>query len=128
MPGQIRALYFEWLEWNKQDAGQSLLARRGISYKVSNELHRLLVNSTKEPVICYDEAIFNILKEVVDSVQLSAVGKLLAKYRDEMLFLAPPKSAVEKFLDSCLYDTRLAKVRISLENYLNGKTEIIMDL
>lgn len=128
MPGQIRALYFEWLEWNKQDTGQSLLARRGISYKISNELHRLLANSTKEPIISFDGAIYDILKEVVDNVQLSAVGKSLAKYRDELLFLAPPKDMVEKFLDSCLYDPRLAKVRISLENYLNGKTEIIMDL
>ena len=128
MPGQIRALYFEWLEWNKQDAGQSLLARRGISYKVSNELHRLLVNSAKEPVIQFDDAIYNLMKEVVDGIQLSAVGRLLAKYRDEMLFLAPPKDVVEKFLDSCLYDSRLTKVRKSLEDYLDGKTEIIMDI
>ena len=128
MPGQIRALYFEWLEWNKQDAGQSLLARRGISYKVSNELHRLLVNSAKELVIQFDAAIYSIMKEVVDRVQLSAVGRLLARYRDEMLFLAPPKDVVEKFLDSCLYDSRLTKVRKSLEDYLNGKTKIIMDI
>lgn len=128
MPGQIRALYFEWLEWNRQDAGQSLLARRGISYKVSNELHRLLVNSAKKPVIQFDDAIYNLMKEVVDGIQLSAVGRLLAKYRDEMLFLAPPKDVVEKFLDSCLYDSRLTKVRKSLENYLDGKTEIIMDI
>lgn len=128
MPGQIRALYFEWLEWNKQDGGQSLLAKRGISYKVSNELHRLLIDSAKEPVICFDGAIYSLMKEVVAGVQLSAIGKLLAKYRDEMLFLAPPKPVVEKFLDSCLYDSRLAKVRKSIEDYLNGKTEIIMDL
>lgn len=128
MPGQIRALYFEWLEWNRQDAGQSLLARRGISYKVSNELHRLLVNSAKKPVIQFDDAIYNLMKEVVDGIQLSAVGRLLAKYRDEMLFLAPPKDVVEKFLDSCLYDSRLTKVRKSLEDYLDGKTEIIMDI
>lgn len=128
MPGQIRALYFEWLEWYKHDSGQSLLSKRGISYMVSNDLHRLLVNSAKEPMICYDGAIYNILKEVVDGVQLSSVGKLLAKYRDEMLFLAPSKDVVEKFLDSCLYDTRLANIRMSLEYYLNGKTEIIMDL
>lgn len=128
MPGQIRALYFEWLEWNKQHAGQSLLARRGISYKVSNELHRLLVNSAQEPVIQFDDAIYNLMKEVVDGIQLSAVGRLLAKYRDEMLFLAPPKDVVEKFLDSCLYDSRLTKVRKSLEDYLDGKTEIIMDI
>lgn len=108
--------------------GQSLLARRGILYKVSNELHRLLLNSTKEPIICFDRAIYDILKQTIDSVQLSAVGKLRAKYRDEMLFLAPPKDMVEKFLDICLCDPRLAKMRISLENYLNGKTEIIMDL
>lgn len=128
MPGQIRALYFEWIEWNKQDAGQSLFARRGISYKISIELHRLLVNSAKEPVIRFDESVYNIMKEVVDGVRLSTVGKLLAKYREEMLFLAPPKDVVEKFLDTCLYDSRLDKVRMSLEDYLDGKTDIIMDL
>lgn len=127
MPGQIRALYFEWLDWSKRDA-QSFLARRGLTYKVSNELHRLLSNSAKEPIIRLDGAINSMLKEVVDGVQLSPVGKILARYRDEMLFLAPPKEVVEKFLDSCLYDSRLTKVRKSLEDYLNGKTEIIMDI
>ena len=87
-----------------------------------------MVNSAIEPVILFDDAIYNLMKEVVDGIQLSAVGRLLAKYRDEMLFLAPPKDVVEKFLDSCLYDSRLTKVRKSLEDYLDGKTEIIMDI
>ena len=45
-----------------------------------------------------------------------------------MLFCSPPKDAAEKFLDECLYDARLTTIRTSLENYINGKTDIIMDL
>lgn len=45
-----------------------------------------------------------------------------------MLFLSPPKEVAESFLDSCLYHPRLANIRRSLEQYISGETEIIIDL
>lgn len=128
MLGQIRALYFDWIEWCNKDMGNSELSRRGISYRITNDIHRILVNAANEPTICFDEFTYRVLKEAVANVKLSSVGKLIAKYREEMLFLTPPKEKVEEFLDSCLYDSRLDKIRKSLEDYLQGKTEIIMDI
>lgn len=128
MPGQIRALYFDWLELNKQNPEPTFWNVRGFSYKVSNDIHRLLVCSTKEPIIHFDDFVYRGLRDIVSKVQLSAIGKILEKYRDEMLFMAPPKEEVEQFLDSCPYVNRLAAIRQSLEDYLKGVTEIIMDV
>lgn len=68
------------------------------------------------------------MKEQVDKYQLSVVGKIIARYREELLFFSPPEEVVRKFLDECPYDTRLATIRRSLENYLNGETDIILDV
>lgn len=128
IPGQVRALYFDWLE-NKQRTMTSPDANwRALCYRVSNELYRLLVNSTTQPEIDLDGFIVRSLQEKIGSVRLSAVGRIMAEYRDRMLFMAPPKAEVEKFLDSCLYDPRLTPIRTSLENYLSGKTALITTL
>ena len=91
-------------------------------------LQGVWLNSTKESTILLDENIYKMLKEKADGYQLSAVGKILARFRKEMLFASPPKEEAERFLDECLYDSRLAKIRKSLEDYINGRTDIIMEL
>ena len=68
--------------------------------KVADEIHRMLLNSAKEPVIQFSDYICDKLKEVTSRHQLSAVGKIIARYRDEMLFASPPKEAAQKFLDA----------------------------
>ena len=88
----------------------------------------MLLNSAKEPVIQFSDYICDKLKEVTSRHQLSTVGRIIARYRDEMLFSSPPKDVAQKFLDECLYDPRLTTVRMSLENYINGKTDLITDL
>ena len=129
MPGQIRALYLQWHDLSKaQILDGELGSWEAFAQKVADEIHRMLLNSAKEPVIQFSDYICDKLKEVTSRHQLSTVGRIIARYRDEMLFSSPPKDVAQKFLDECLYDPRLTTVRMSLENYINGKTDLITDL
>lgn len=125
MTGKIRALYFEWLEYTKSDLEKMDYHWNGIACKVSRDIHRILVNSSQVPLIRFDDCIHKILQDEINKYRLSTVGEILKGYRDTMLFMSPPQEVAEAFLDSCLYDPRLTKIRQSLENYINAKSEII---
>jgi hypothetical protein len=109
-----------------QDKNDYTLSR--LASKVSDEMHRLLTNSIKEPTISIKDAVLKMLEEEINKYKLSTIGVIIEKYQTDMLFMSPPKEDAEKFLDSCLCDSRLDKIRRSLENYINGKTDIITDL
>lgn len=128
VPGQLRALYLEWNDISKAPVQSQSDFGVDFPQKVMAEIHRILVNSSKESTIQFSNFVYETMKETTERFQLSTIGKTIAKYREEMLFCAPPKEVAEKFLDECLYDARLANIRTSLENYINGKTDIIMDL
>lgn len=128
VPGQMRAVYFEWMDYTKQDLDTILPNWRDISFRVSHDIHRLLLHSAQEPIIRFNDSVYKTLQEEVNKYQLSAVGHIIAKYREEMLFLSPSKDVVERFLENCLYDPRLAEIRKSLEDYISGKTEMITDI
>ncbi|MDE6568813.1 MAG: strawberry notch family protein [Lachnospiraceae bacterium] len=128
IPGQLRALYFEWTELVKNPSFTSDNKLRTLAFNIIKEIHGMLVNSAQEELIIFNNITYRNMKEELSKIQLSAVGKIKVRFKDEMLFLAPPKEVVEKFLDDCLNDWRLKSIRTSLENYLNGKTEIIIDL
>lgn len=125
LTGKIRSLYFKWLEYTKSDLENLDYHWNSIACKVSRDLHRILVNSSQDPQIRFDDCIYKILHDEIAKYRLSTVGEITKKYRETMLFMSPSKEVAEAFLDSCLYNTRLAKIRQSLENYINGKSEII---
>lgn len=128
IPGQIRALYFEWINNQKQVVDKYSSQWCGISCQIANDIHRILVNSSKYPIIRFDDFVLKLLQDEVSREELSSIGKIIERYRKEMLFLSPPKNIAEKFLDSCLCDPRLDVIRRSLEDYISGKTDIITDL
>lgn len=128
LPGQLRALYFEWIELGKRSLFGNDTKWRSIAINVSNDIHRILVGMSRQESVKFSDFTYRALSEEVDNTRLSAIGNIKVRYQNEMLFLAPPKDVVERFLDDCLIDPRLANIRQSLENYLEGKTEIIIDL
>lgn len=128
LPGQLRAIYFEWLDIKKKPQNEIDDHWRGIAFIMTSELHRILVNSAKEPTITFKGVFLKTLTEEANKYKLSAVGQTIAKFRNEMVFLSPEKEDAIEFLDGCLYDPRLASIRKSLEDYINGKTDIIMDV
>lgn len=129
IPGQIRALYLEWLSlFGKPLQDNVSYYWHDFACKMKNEIYQIIVNSPKAPIIQFSDTSYKALKEEVDKYQLSPVGIIISRYKQEMLFQSPSKADAERFLDDCLYDNRLAFIRKSIEDYLNGITDIIIDI
>ncbi|MCM1141450.1 MAG: strawberry notch family protein, partial [Muribaculum sp.] len=128
MAGQIRALYLAWKESNKQVANLHDYLWQSIVSKVAGNLHSILVNAAKCRVIHFDKALIEILKAEVAKEKLSVIGETIEHYKREMLFMSPSMEDARKFLDGCLCHPKLDKIRKSLEDYINGKTEMIVDV
>ena len=125
---KLRMLYFEWMNSAKSVAYKNDINWQRVCLNVTNELHGILVKATKLPAIDFSDLILRKLMDEVNKYELSPIGEIIARYNEEMLLLAPPKETVQQFLDNCLCDPRLDKIRKSLQDYLNGKTDIINDL
>ncbi|MCM1067475.1 MAG: strawberry notch family protein [Muribaculaceae bacterium] len=128
LAGQIRALYFEWPQTRKTPAYMHRDGWNNLISIVRHDLHRILMNAGKEQTVKFDEDVIRRLKAEIAKEQLSAIGKTVERYKREMLFLAPPAEEVQKFLDNSLCHPRLGNIRKSLENYLSGKNDIIIDV
>lgn len=126
---QISTLYTKWRDLSST-LNENLygLQWNVFAKTVADELHRILTNSAKFPTLQFNDYVHRTLKEMSERFQISTVGKIMARYCDEMLFTSPTKEAAQKFLDECLYDPRLAQIRSSMENYISGKTDIISDI
>lgn len=129
LPGQMRALYFEWVNLIKHSPAPNEYASNFFQFSsgIAHNINRILTNSKTKPEILFDDLIYKVMQEEVNKYQLSSIGRAIARYKEEMLFLAPPKEEAQKFLDDCLYHPRLSTIRRSLENYINGETDIICD-
>lgn len=127
MPGQIRALYFEWLDATKLKLGNNPQRELKIISKTTADIHSLLVNSSKYPIIRFDEYVLKLLQEEAGKEELSSIGRIIDRYKNEMLFLSPPKQVAEQFLNECLCSPRLEKIIKSLEAYICGATDIIIE-
>ncbi len=91
------------------------------------ELQTILTKSKTEDIIHYSDKGTARLQAEIETEVLTPVGETIRKFREEYLFLAPPKEEAQIFLDSCLCDPRLSAVRLGLQNYIDGKTDLILE-
>ncbi|MCH5347361.1 MAG: strawberry notch family protein [Muribaculaceae bacterium] len=125
VPDQLRDIYFQWNKFLTRAIRENNNPNRALGFIVTDDLYHILECQMKEPVIKFGERALELLKKEATKYQLSEVGKTLIRFREEMLFLAPPIEIAQEFLDNCLCSPRLAKVRRALENYIAGKTDVI---
>ena len=123
IPGQIRALYYAWEEGLR--SFEQL--HKSHAYTIYRDLYRILSNISKQPQIHFDKETMDILVDGAGE-ELSSVGKVMQRYKEDFVFLAPDKDAVEKFMDTFPCSDRLKFIKQSLEKYLNGETDIIIEL
>ncbi|MCM1139487.1 MAG: strawberry notch family protein [Muribaculum sp.] len=123
MPGQIRALYYAW----EEGLSSFYQVHRNYAYQIYRDLNRILSNGSKHPEIHFDNEVKDILVEGAGE-ELTPIGKIMQRYKEDFVFLAPDKDAVEKFIDTFPYSDRLKFIKLSLEKYLNGETDIIIEL
>lgn len=122
---ELRSLYFEWQKVPAQGIDSENLGY-AIPSMISNTILRLVSNAAKFQTVTFDDFIIRKLRGVANKYQLSAYGKILTRFRKDMFFQAPSKEKAQQFLDECLYDPRLDTIRKRLEDYIAGKTDIIL--
>lgn len=129
LPGQLRALYFEWVDYVKHSPTIKISGSDFVHFAtgIAHNINRMLTNAKTKPEILFDSLLYKVMQEEISKYQLSSIGRIIARYREEMLLLAPSKEDAQRFLDDCLYHPRLSTIRRSLENYINGLTDIICD-
>lgn len=63
--------------------------------------------------------------DILTSEYLEPNGLYLARFDKEMLFLSPKKSVAQAFLDEMPCSPRLDSIRKCIQDYIDGKTDII---
>ena len=123
IPEQIRALYYAW-----EDGWLSFAhPYSSHAYTINRDIYRILSNLSTQPEIHFGKEAMELLVDGAGE-ELSAVGKIIQRYKDNFVFLAPDKDDVVKFIDTFPCCDRLKYVKQSLEKYINGETDIIIEL
>ncbi len=122
---ELRSLYFEWQKYSRDGKALETLGY-AIPSMIINTIQKSMANAAALQTFHFDAFLIRKLSQQVNKYQLSTYGKFIERYRKEMFFQSPPKEKAEQFLDECLYDSRYDSIRKSLEDYITGKTDIIL--
>ena len=122
---ELRSLYFEWQKYSRDGKALESLGY-AIPSMIINTIQKSMANAAALQTFHFDAFLIRKLSQQVNKYQLSTYGKFIERYRKEMFFQSPPKEKAEQFLDECLYDSRYDSIRKSLEDYITGKTDIIL--
>lgn len=123
---KLRDLYLEWSAFAKKCTSDGNIQWTLAAQNIAKELFNILKEAAPGNCITFTDFTLRTLTLRVERTQLSAYGKTLRRFNSEMLLLSPPKEEVQAFLDDCICDTRLNKIRQSLLDYLAGKTALIL--
>ncbi len=125
----LRRIFLEWRKVYRSSMSAGSSPTDALSFSamryLCNELRSLVENKTNESVVCYNRDVMNILQAILDSEYLDTNGLYLSKFEEEMLFLSPDKSEAQAFVDEMPCSPRLEDVRKCLQDYIDGKTDIV---
>lgn len=120
----LRAIYLQWRDPEiSKDNNPPIYWR--CKTLIDTELRNYLERRDLATTIVFSPDLQSLLSAVLDSEYLDREGQSLARFEEEMLFLSPSKEEVQAFLDTIPLSPSLEPMRICLEDYLMGKTEII---
>ena len=92
---------------------------------ICGELRKVIENKNNQTVVEYNHDMMNILQNIIDSEYLEPSAEYMARFDNEMLFMAPSISEVQTFADEMPCSPRLDGIRKCLQDYIDGKTKII---
>lgn len=126
----LRRNYFKWKAYYSRCVSQRNNLRKeqptlSAQRDVCRELRLVIENKTKSSFVNYDMEIKRMLQSILDSEYLETNGLFLARFDSEMLFFSPEKSVVQAFLDEMPCSPRLDAIRKCIQDYIDGKTDII---
>ena len=125
----LRRAFLEWRKLygtsiSKDNAPTSILTPSMMRF-LSNELRIVIENKANKTNVVYKRDVMRILQDILDSEYLDTNGLYLTKFEEEMLFLSPDTADAQTFLDDMPCSPRLEGVRRCLQDYIDGKTDII---
>ena len=96
-----------------------------VQREICRELRLVIESRAKAASVSFSREITDNLQDILDSEYLETSGLFLAKFDEEMLFLSPEKQAAQAFLDDLPCSPRFEGIRRCIQDYLDGKTDII---
>lgn len=126
----LRRNYIKWKAYYSRCVSQRNNLRKeqptlSAQRDVCRELRLVIENKTKSTFVNYDMEIKRMLQSILDSEYLETNGLYLARFDSEMLFFSPEKSVAQAFLDEMPCSPRLDAIRKCIQDYIDGKTDII---
>lgn len=121
----LRTLYFEWGALAKTTRHNFDIEWALTSQDVAKDIQRVLEQAATAARVEFSGFSCRTMLRYVEKVRLSPVGEIMQRFKAEMQLLSPPKEEAQAFLDGCLCDPKLDKIRQSLEAYISGQTPII---
>lgn len=89
------------------------------------ELQKIMENKSELGKVDLGSEYRKLLQEILDSEYLDASGEFLLRFDKEMMYLSPEKSVAQAFLDEMPCSPKLESIRRCIQDYLDGKTEMI---
>lgn len=128
----IDALRRTFLKWKKlytlsqaQDCISANVPSPSMQRYICGELRKVIENKNNQTVVEYNHDMMNILQNVLDSEYLEPSAEYMTRFDNEMLFMSPSISEVQTFADEMPCSPRLEGIRKCLQDYIDGKTDII---
>ena len=126
----LRRNYMKWKAYYSRCVSQREKLRKeqptlSAQRDVCREIRLIIENKTKSTNVNYDREIKRMLQSILDSEYLETNGLYLARFDSEMLLFSPEKSVAQAFLHEMPCSPRLDAIRKCIQDYIDGKTDII---
>lgn len=125
----LRRNYMKWKDYYNNSLLQSNMSKEQPSLSVQRdicrELRSVIENRVQAASVNFSREVTENLQDILDSEYLETNGLFLTKFDDEMLFMSPEKQVAQAFLDDLPCSPRFDGIRKCIQDYLDGKTDII---
>ncbi len=117
----MRQTYIQW----KRNVIDYSCSQNNNWYRICRKLQMIMENKSKFDKVDLGSDVRKLLQKILDSECLDTSGQFLSQFDKELLFLSPEKSVTQAFLDEMPCSPQLEGIRKCIQDYLDGKTEII---
>lgn len=126
----LRRIYIKWhdyhtffssYQYEKQSRQPAMFQLR----KILNEIEQIVGNSKKATNVVFGRDASKILQDILDSEYIDPTTELMERFDNEMLFQAPDLPTAQAFLDEMPCSPKYDGIRKSIQDYIEGETEII---
>ena len=123
----IEGLIKVYLNWNSffVQNEESQKTSWAVQKQIRDNLRDLIENVSKKDFVIFDIDVRETLEKILDSEYLEPSFEFISRFENEMIFRSPNIKEAQAFLDEMPYDSSLKGIRKCIQDYIDGKTNII---